>query len=282
MARGDLPAAASTRSAEAGKKPFPLIDRTSHPMEAIFRVDGNDVVTSPYAAGPWDPSMQHGSPPAALVVWAAERIPTSVAMRVARVTVPVAPLTIESEVLREGRKIQLCAVRLLAGGVVVVGATVLKIKVQAQELPPEAAILPVELPGPDQSRVEPADFSSSPFVTGMSLRAARGRFGSPGPGAIWYRVDRPIVEGSHVSQAMRAMAAADFCNGTSAVLDFREWTFLNADLTVNFSREPAGDWILLDAESWIGPDGAGLAMARLADERGYFGRAIQSLVIEKR
>ncbi len=45
-------------------------------MEAIFRVDGNDVVTSPYAAGPWDPSMQHGSPPAALVVWAAEKIPT--------------------------------------------------------------------------------------------------------------------------------------------------------------------------------------------------------------
>jgi hypothetical protein len=39
---------------------------------------------------------------------------------------------------------------------------------------------------------------------------------------------------------------------------------------------------LLDAESWIGPDGAGLSMARLADTRGYFGRAVQSLVIEKR
>ena len=145
-------------------------------MDAIFRVDGNDVVTSRFAAGPWDPSMQHGSPPAALVVWASERIPAAVAMR-------VAPLTIESEVLREGRKIQLCAVRLLAKGVVVVGATVLKIKVQADELPPEAAIEPVELPGPDQSRVEHVDFSSSPFFTGMSLRAARGRFGSPGPGA---------------------------------------------------------------------------------------------------
>jgi hypothetical protein len=257
-------------------------------MDAIFRVDGNDVVTSPFAAGPWDPSMQHGSPPAALAVWAAERISTPVPMRVARVTVdlmrpvPVAPLTIESEVLREGRKIQLCAVRLLAGGVVVVGATVLKIKVQASELPPEAVIEPVELPGPDQSRIERVDFSSSPFVTGMSLRAARGHFGVPGPGAIWYRVDRPIVEGARVSPAMRAMAAADFCNGTSSVLDFRAWTFLNADLTVNFSREPAGDWILLDAETWIGPDGAGLAMARLADARGYFGRAIQSLVIEKR
>ena len=257
-------------------------------MDAIFRVDGNDVVTSPYAAGPWDPSMQHGSPPAALVVWAAERIPTPVPMRVARVTVdlmrpvPVAPLTIESEIVREGRKIQLCAVRLLAKGVVVVGATVLKIKMQASDLPPEAVIEPVELPGPEQSRIERVDSSSSPFVTGMSLRAARGHFGVPGPGAIWYRVDRPIVEGAAVSQAMRAMAAADFCNGTASVLDFRAWTFLNADLTVNFSREPAGEWILLDAESWIGPDGAGLAMARLADERGYFGRAIQSLVIEKR
>jgi len=257
-------------------------------MEAIFRVDGNDVVTSPYAAGPWDPTMQHGSPPASLVVWAAERISAPVPMRIARVTVdlmrpvPVAPLTIESEVVREGRKIQLCAVRLLAKGLVVVSATVLKIRRQADELPPEAAIEPVKLPGPEQSRVEHVDFSSSPFVTGMSLRAARGHFGTVGLGAIWYRVDRPIVEGAPVSQAMRTMAAADFCNGTSSVLDFREWTFLNADLTVNFSREPAGDWILVDAETWVGPDGAGLAMARLADVSGYFGRAVQSLVIEKR
>src|SRR5437667_166974 len=142
------------------------------------------------------------------------------------------------------------------------------------------AIFRVDLPGPAQSHAEPAEFSSSPFVAGMSLRAARGRFGVPGPGAIWYRVDRPIVEGSPVSQAMRAVVAADFCNGTSAVLDFRQWTFINADLTVSMSRQPVGEWILLDAESWIGRDGAGLAMARLADVKGYFGRTIQSLVIE--
>jgi hypothetical protein len=257
-------------------------------MDAIFRVDGNRVVTSPDAAGPWDARMQHGSAPAALVVWAAEAIPTPVPMHIARVTidlmrpVPVAPLTLESEVLREGRKIQLCAVRLLADGVVVVGATVLKIKTQALKLPSDVADLPVELPGPDQAPEEKPSFSSSPFVTGISMRAARGRFGVPGPGAIWYRADRPLVEGAPVSQAMRAVVAADFSNGTSAVLDFREWTFINADLTVNLARQPVGEWILLDAESWIGPDGAGIASARLADISGYFGRAIQSLVIEKR
>jgi len=39
---------------------------------------------------------------------------------------------------------------------------------------------------------------------------------------------------------------------------------------------------LLDGDSWIGPDGMGLAMSRLADRQGYFGRAVQSLVIERR
>jgi hypothetical protein len=102
-------------------------------MEAIYRVDGNRVVTSPPAAGPWDPTMQHGSAPSSLVIWAAETIPTPQPMQIVRLTVdlmrpvPVAPLTIETEVLREGRKIQLCAVRLVAKDVVVVRASVLKI-----------------------------------------------------------------------------------------------------------------------------------------------------------
>lgn len=257
-------------------------------MGAIFRVEENRVVVSPDAAGPWDRSMQHGSAPAALVVWAAERIPTSVPMRIARVSidlmrpVPLATLSLQTEVLREGRKIQLCAVRLACDGVTVAAGTVLKVRREAVALPDDIAELPVELPDPEASRPEPADFSASPFVKGMSLRAARGRFGVRGPGAIWYKVDWPLVEGYAVSQAMRAVVASDFCNGTSPALDFNAYTFINADLTVNMAREPVGEWILLDAESWIGPDGAGLAMARLADINGYFGRVAQSLVIEKR
>ncbi len=123
-------------------------------MEPIFRVDGERVVTSPDAAGPWDPRMQHGSAPAALVVWAAEAVSTPVPMRIARVTidlmrpVPVAPLTVEREVLREGRKIQLCGIRLKADGVLVVSASVLKIKQQAAELPPGIADLPAGFPAP--------------------------------------------------------------------------------------------------------------------------------------
>src|SRR5258708_33905698 len=100
-------------------------------MDAIYRVDGDRVVTSPNAAGPWDAGMQHGSAPAALVVWAAEAIATPVPMHIARVTidlmrpVPVAPLTVRSEVLREGRRIQLCAINRFAGAVARVTETAL-------------------------------------------------------------------------------------------------------------------------------------------------------------
>ncbi|HVV40035.1 MAG TPA: thioesterase family protein [Nitrobacter sp.] len=257
-------------------------------MSAIYRIDGRNVETSPDSAGPWSPTMQHGSAPGSLVTWAAEQIATAVPMQIARVTidlmrpVPVAPLTFETDVLREGRKIQLCEVRLRADGVLVVRATVLKIRRDRQALPAGIADVSVTLPGPAASRLIEAKFSSSPFTGAVAMRAARGDFGVPGPGAIWYRVERPMVDGAAVSQAMRAVVAADFCNGTSAALDFRQWTFLNADLTVSLAREPVGEWILLDAETTIGPDGAGLAMARLGDVNGYFGRAAQSLVIERR
>src|SRR6476646_8515756 len=146
-------------------------------MPAIYRVDGNSVVTSPNAAGPWDRRMQHGAAPSALVTWAAERIPTPVPMNIARVTidlmrpVPVAPLTIATEVLREGRKIQLCGIKLLADGVQVVGATVLKIKSQTHALPDDVGALPVTLPPPEESLVEDGHAATSPFAGMMSMRA---------------------------------------------------------------------------------------------------------------
>ena len=53
---------------------------------------------------------------------------------------------------------------------------------------------------------------------------------------------------------MRAAMVGDFCNGISSVLDFREWTFINGDLTIHLARLPVGEWILLDAQSWIGDE----------------------------
>ena len=211
-------------------------------------------------------------------------------MRIARVTidlmrpVPLAPLTFETEVLREGRKIQLCAVRLKADGVVVVAATVLKVRRQPLPLPADLTEETVTLPGPDAvaARSRP-NFSNSPFVTGMSLRSARGRFGVPGPGAIWYRVDRPLVEGfdglaGDARGCRRRFLQRHLGRARFPALDLPQCR----PHRQHGPRSRLASGSCSTAESWIGPDGAGLAMMRLADQRGYFGRAVQSLVIEKR
>ena len=256
-------------------------------MDYIYQLDGHHVLTTPFAAGPWNATMQHGSAPSALVTYLAEQMPTASPMQVVRMTidllrpVPVAELTFETEVLREGRKIQLCGITLFANGVIVARATVLKIRAELQPLPPEIADPPLELPGPD-SGLPLARRAGNAFMSGLSTCVVRGGLMGSGPGAIWYRLDRPFIEGAATSQVMRAVVAADFSNGTSAALPFEHWTFLNADLSVSLARPPVGDWILLDSESWIGPDGTGLAASKLADVNGYFGRAVQSLVIEKR
>ena len=258
-------------------------------MEAIYKVEGATIQTSAFAGGPWDPKLQHGAAPSSLICWAVERLPSPAPMRVARLTVdlmrpvPVAPLTVETEILREGRKIQLVAVRLLADGKEVVRATELRIRRQDEVLPVDRPFPPLDLPPPeDGADAMGGAMSTTPFLSGLEMRNVKGAFNIPGPAAIWYRASRPIVDGAELSPLMRAVITADFCNGTSAFLSFKHWTFINADLTLSLAREPVGEWILLDAETWGGPDSIGIAAARLADRDGYFGRAVQSVLFEKR
>lgn len=258
-------------------------------MEAIYTVDGRRAVTHAFAAGPWDPTMQHGGAPSALIAREAEGFPAARPMRIARLTVdlirpvPVAPLDIETELLREGRKIQLLQVRLLAAGKEVVRASVLRVREEPLDLPDHPGFRPLELTPPDEDAPSTAGFGpNNGFGSGLSAVIARGEWGRPGPAAVWFRADRAMFEGEETSSVVRAALTADFCNGVSSVLDFQQWTYINADLSVSFSRNPVGRWILLDAETWVGDSGGALAFARLADRNGYFGRAVQSVLVEKR
>ena len=258
-------------------------------MDSIYRLEGARVHTSKFAAGPWSREMQHGSAPAALIAHTAEHVPTLAPMRVARMTIdlmrpiPIATLDLETEIVREGRKIQLLSIRLLSEGTEVVRASVLKLRKTDLPLPPEVAERKVEVPLPEMLMDEKQTSADPvPFLTGLSTRDARGAFGKPGPAAIWFRANRAIIEGEAISQLMRAAIAADFCNGISAVVSWDQWTFINADLTITLARDPVGEWILLDAETWTNHEGSGIAFAKLADTKGYFGRAVQNILIEKR
>jgi hypothetical protein len=46
--------------------------------------------------------------------------------------------------------------------------------------------------------------------------------------------------------------------------------------------EPEGEWVHLEARTFISPDGTGVAEGVLSDLRGRCGRSIQSLILEPR
>lgn len=261
----------------------------SEKHDVVFQLEGGRVLTGPMAAGPWDTSLQHGAAPAALIAWVAEEFGCELPMQVARITidllrpVPIVPLEIKAELLREGRKTQLIGIQLIAKGVEVVRASVLKVRIAEVALPDIACEEHLDLPlqecGYDPG--VPARRHNG-FLTRVSMSQVAGEWLQAGPAAVWFRINRPIIYGVPISPLMRAAIVADFCNGASAVVDFERWTYINADTTLSLSRMPVGDWILLDARTSSGSTGVGVASARLADSHGYFGRAAQTILLERR
>jgi acyl-CoA thioesterase len=91
-----------------------------------------------------------------------------------------------------------------------------------------------------------------------------------------------VVGDEEPTGVQRAAAAADFGNGVSWVLPFEDWIFLNPDLTMHLARPPVGEWIGLDAHTVPSDQGMGLAESAMYDERGRLGRAVQSLLLQRR
>jgi hypothetical protein len=258
--------------------------------EAVFTRDGETFVPSGHARGPWDPAAMHGGAPVALAARAIEGLSTPVPMRCARLScefagaVPLAPVTVTARVVRAGKRLGFAEAEVLAGDVAVLRARATLLRAGAVDLPATEAEEPA-FAGPGDSR--PARWTGSGadeegfHRTAMELRFARGDWGL-GPGVAWFRLRRPLVAGEVPTPLQRAVAAADFGNGVSRVLDFASHLFVNTDLTVHLHREPAGEWVALDARTDLDPAGLGQAASVLHDERGRLGVAAQSLFVEAR
>lgn len=247
---------------------------------------GGRYAATEHAVGPWNPSDQHAGPPSALLIREVERLAEQAGVDglTARITVdvlgpvPVAEVEVRAEVVRDGRAVRLYTAELSAGGRVVMRASVWwhrRGDTSSVALPPAQAPArpPSEEPGPDW----PAG-----YLHAIEWAWAEGHFMTPGPATVWTRQRPLLVDGEQPSPAQRLMVVADSGNGASQVLDLRRWLFVNTDLTVHVDREPAGEWICLQAETHIGDLGSGRAHSRLYDERGELGRAAQALIVRPR
>ena len=77
-------------------------------------------------------------------------------------------------------------------------------------------------------------------------------------------------------------AVADLVMSGGGLLPMDRYAVVNADLTLAVLRPPAGEWIQIRSRVWLGPDGTGQSEGRLFDERGRIGRALKSLLVDRR
>jgi len=237
---------------------------------------------------PWDTRLQHGGPPTALLARVTLANHRRDDMRLARITtdflgpIPRDVVEIRTRVVRPGKRIELLEATMASGGRDVVTARLWRIVVQ-----PAGAIPPGVTP-PDPVPARPAPDESPRWLRGwgygesLEWRYGAGTPDAPGPAAVWARLRVPLIAGEPAEALDRALVLVDSANGISGELPMRDWLFVPPALTVALERYPRGEWVLLEARTELGNDGLGTCVARLADDDGYFGHALQSLYIEPR
>jgi hypothetical protein len=262
----------------------------------FYEQAGTDTfVASPATVGPWSPRAQHGGPPSALAARAIELHEPDEGQRLARVAVdilrpvPVAKLTVRARTVRPGRRVTLVEAVMEADGQEVLHARGWRLALSSAELPAMGVARPREARPPAPSEIPPEDplpmFSDAQmagYLSAIDWRFRSGGFGSEEPARVWARPRVPLIGGEELSPMGRALLIADSGSGVSAVLDPARFLFINVDLTVVLQRDPAGEWLLLDAATSLGDQGTGLAETILGDAAGPCGLALQTLLVAPR
>jgi hypothetical protein len=262
------------------------------PDDAIFRRDGAHIVPSLLAQGPWHPEAQHGGPVCALLARTIQGCETPVPMRVARITfdlmrqVPLRPLGAITRVLRSGKRVQLVEASLLDGELEVASARALMIRTDpsfaAQGGLPQRERPSLSPPRGEERVFRDVDLELLPgFMRALDFQ--RGSEPTPSEnGTAWARLRCPVVAGEETTPLVRLAAICDFTSGIGNPLDHSRWMAINPDVSLHVLREPEGEWIGVNAGTWLANDGLGQSFAELHDERGLVARGQTSLLIDRR
>lgn len=257
--------------------------------EAFYLREAEDVfVPTTATVGPWDPNLQHGSPPAALLARAMLAAGARDDVRIAHFSldflgpIALAPMTVRAEIVRPGKRIELVTATAAIAGRPALRASAWRIAVASDRSPP----LRVDEPPPPLPSVAAERFFPTVphFGYGDSLewRFVEGSFHDLGPATVWSRPRIPLLPGEATTPFLRALLLVDSANGISAELDFSAYTFVPVNLTVAFTRAPEGEWVGMAATTALAGDGVGTSRARLFDMRGVFGEAHQALFVGSR
>ena len=253
----------------------------AYPDAFYARLGENRFVSTLYAQGAWQPGEQHLAPASGLVLAEVERrLPSD--KLVSRASFDVlgvihsGEFTIDVEVVRPGRSIELVEASMRHGNLTSIRARVWRLaagdtaQVQGIEwaaLPPPAAMRPLEL----------SSVWDGGYINSLETRQAEDA--RPGRGRSWIRTRCPLVEGEADPPVAGFLKLVDTANGLVVRERPGSVFFANVDLTVHFIREPEAGWVGFDTRVNFGPTGLGETSSVLSDIRGPVGTAAQSLTV---
>jgi hypothetical protein len=250
--------------------------------------DSGVFVAAAHTAGPWNRSQQHGGPPNALAVRAAERCAAATTgragLRACRIAaefvgpVPVGEVQTTARMVRAARSGVLVAVTVSGGGRECLHARVWLIADTDTASVVPAADAPA---GPPTDRV-PSFGLSFPYSDSIDWHEETGSILVPGPASVWARPRPELIAGEPWTGLQRVAFLGDSASGISGELDWEAWTFLNVDLDVHVARPVVGSWLHMSAATVLGPNGSGVARATVSDVHGPVGFTLQTLVLAPR
>lgn len=258
-------------------------------MASFYRqLDERTFDSLPSTAGPWSPHAQHAGPPAALLARAMEQHEPAPGTRLADVRldilgpIPVRPLTIETEVLRGGRSMQLLQATASVDGRPAAVARAWRITRAPDDFPHLAGRRPATVePVPQASgsgHLRMPGAHEDGYLQAIEWRVVSGGVGTGGVTLAWGRQLVPLVEGEEPTRWQRALVLADSGGGITLTLDPRRHTYINCDLHVALDRDPEGEWIRMDSQALASPGHGGTVHTTLADARGELGTGLQTMV----
>lgn len=250
-------------------------------ISPFYRLEGGLYHPLIPATGSWNRAHQNGVAVGGLLASMIDDAPEAAPMSLCRLTVdivrtvPFQPVEARCVAIKSGPRMQVLEAQILANGELVARAAAVRIRIEDT---PGDAEAPLPYPAPEDAPVRPITSALSQGHP-VETRVVKGSPREPGPGAYWTRINAEVIESRPVSAAARAVMAADLASSPSSIINTREWSNANIDLSVYFTRAPVGDWILAEAETVTAGNGAALVNTVLADRTGPFGRAHQTLFI---
>ncbi|HEX2401614.1 MAG TPA: thioesterase family protein [Mycobacterium sp.] len=236
----------------------------------------------------WDPEIQHGSPPLALMTKLIEELAGDSGLRVGRLTldilgaIPVTRIRARAWVERPGSRISIMAAEILAPRPDGSERAVARVTAWLLATSDTAAATTDRYPPLVEGDSVPVPHSWD-GATGYleTVRWRRQRVADGQTPVAWLSPLVPLVDSEPTTDLQRLAMVADSVNGVGAALDPEKFVFMNTDTVVHMHRLPAGNDFGLRACGSIGPDGIGVTTADIFDRQGFIGTVAQTLFVQR-